>query len=515
MTHVRLLCTNHSAFVLAVLALPLACPRGHAQQFVLFDATFTFTKEDADNSKPSKSHYYVRGKMLNTDRPKDWVKPVDYRNGTVHIRAEVIEKPAGGAPTTWTLCYIPNKGQKAGYGCTGTEVYKEKGVYERDVKMTSFWQNDNIVWEEGIKEMHLVMKDDSGGSGHAHKRTDPEKFFPTKMRITMIQVAKGSTYDPKLVPNLPAKDDSKPGKAAGDQWADGDFTIGPPYTNAPELTVKDGVPRGVVTQFVMNSEDSKVYPGIAKRQPGVVPYKRKVWVYVPKQYVPGTAAPFVIAQDGGGYVKTLIPALDTLIHEKRIPVIAAILIDSGGGDAQGSQRGLEYDTVSDVYTGFVETEVLPRAAKEAGVKFTTDPDGRATMGGSSGGACAFTMAWFRPDLYHRVLTYSGTYVNQQSPVNPKSPHGAWEYHENLIPKSDAKPLRVWLEVSENDNGSKRDEASLHNWVMANQRMAAALKAKGYHYRYVFAKGAGHTDGKVTRQTLPEALEWLWRGYKKQ
>jgi enterochelin esterase-like enzyme len=412
----------------------------------------------------------------------------------------VIEKPEGGAPTTWTLCYIPNKGQKAGYGCTGTDIYREKGVYEKEVKMTSFWQNDNIVWEDGIKEIHLVIKDDSGGNGHAHKRPDPEKFFPTKMRITMIQVAAGSKYDPKLVADL---------------FADGDSSIGPPYKDAPELTVKDGVPRGVVTPFVMNSEDSKIYPGIARRQPGVVPYKRKVWVYVPKQYIADTAVPFIVAQDGGGYVKTLIPALDTLIHEKRIPVMAAILIDSGGGDAQGSQRGLEYDTVSDVYANFVETEVLPRAAKEAGVKFTSDPDGRATMGGSSGGAAAFTMSWFRPDLYRRVLTYSGTYVNQQSPANPKSPHGAWEFHENLIPKSDAKPLRVWLEVSENDNGSKRDEASLHNWVLANQRMAAALKAKGYHYRYVFAKGAGHTDGRVTRQTLPEALEWLWEGYPKK
>ena len=119
------------------------------------------------------------------------------------------------------------------------------------------------------------------------------------------------------------------------------------------------------------------------------------------------------------------------------------------------------------------------------------------------------------DLHtNRVLTYSGTYVNQQSPADPKSPHGAWEYHETLIPKGDAKPLWVWLEVGENDNGSKRDEASLHNWVMANQRMAAALKAKGYHYRYVFAKGAGHTDGRVTRQTLPGALEWLWQDYPK-
>ena len=205
MTPVRLLGTNRAVCALAGMALLLSAPRGSAQQFVLFDVTFTFTKEDADNSKPSQSHYYVRGKTLNADRPKDWVKPVDYRNGTVHIRAEVIEKPAGGAPTTWTLCYIPNKGQKNGYGCTGTEVYREKGVYERDVKMTSFWQNDSIVWSEGIKEMHLVMKDDSGGSGHAHKRADAEKFFPTKMRITMIQVAAGSTYDPTLVPNLPAK----------------------------------------------------------------------------------------------------------------------------------------------------------------------------------------------------------------------------------------------------------------------------------------------------------------------
>jgi iron(III)-enterobactin esterase len=296
-----------------------------------------------------------------------------------------------------------------------------------------------------------------------------------------------------------------------DWFADGEETIGPEYADATELTVKEGAPRGTVHEFTMDSHDSKIYPGIAKRQPGVVPYQRKVWVYVPKQYQPG-AAPFVVAQDGGGYLKSLVPALDTLIHEKRVPVMLAVFINSGGGDAQGSQRGLEYDTVSDVYANFVETEVLPRAAKEAGVVFTKDPEGRATMGGSSGGAAAFTMAWFRPDLYHRVLTYSGTYVNQQSPPNPQSPHGAWEYHEHLVPQSDAKPIRIWLEVSENDNGSKRDEASLHNWVMANQRMAAALKAKGYHYRYVFAKAAGHTDGRVTRHTLPAALEWLWHGY---
>jgi enterochelin esterase family protein len=190
----------------------------------------------------------------------------------------------------------------------------------------------------------------------------------------------------------------------------------------------------------------------------------------------------------------------------------AILINSGGGDSKGSERGLEYDTVSDRYSAFVETEVLPRVAKEANVAFTKDPEGRATMGGSSGGAAAFTMAWFRPDLYHKVLTYSGTYVDQQSPMNPQSPHGAWEYHEHWIAKSEPKPLRIWLEVGDNDNGSKKSEESLHNWVMANDRMAAALKAKGYHYRYEFAVGAGHVDRKVVNQTLPEALIWLWRGY---
>jgi enterochelin esterase family protein len=300
---------------------------------------------------------------------------------------------------------------------------------------------------------------------------------------------------------------------APDPKADGEFTIGPKYADAPEVKPKEGTPRGDLHEFTMDSADSKIYPGIAKGKTGVVPYKRKVCVYVPKQYVAGTEAPFIIAQDGLGYKGVLPPVLDTMIAEKRLPVMIAIMINSGGGDAQGSERGLEYDTVSGLYTDFIETEVLPKIAKDYNIKFTKDPQGRATMGGSSGGSCAFTMGWFHPELYGRVLTYSGTYVNQQSPKNPQSPHGAWEYHEHLIPQSDAKPLRIWLEVSENDNGANRDEASLHNWVLANQRMAAALKAKGYHYQYVYALGAKHTDGRVTRQTLPEALAWLWAGYQ--
>lgn len=175
----------------------LAAAVGQAEQFTLIDVTFTYTKADADNSTPSKSHYYVKGDAINPARPKNWTSPVDYRNGTVHLRTEVLEKPAGGANTTWTMCYIPNRGTQSpgGYGCTGSVVYQEPGVYEQDVPMTAFWQNDRIVWEEGIKQIDLVIKDGSGGRGHAHFRPDPERYFPTKVRITMVQVAAGSKYD--------------------------------------------------------------------------------------------------------------------------------------------------------------------------------------------------------------------------------------------------------------------------------------------------------------------------------
>ncbi len=180
-----------------------------ADQFVLFDASFTFTKDDADNSKPSPSHYYVRDKLMNAERPRDWSRPVDYRNGTAHVRLEVVEKPEGGEATTWSVCYIPNKGRDKGYGCFNTPVYEQAGIYEKDIDMTKFWQNDSIVWGEGIKEMHLVIKDNSGGSGHAHKRRDHEKFFPTKVRMTVIQVSAGSKYDASLVPNLSPADNDK------------------------------------------------------------------------------------------------------------------------------------------------------------------------------------------------------------------------------------------------------------------------------------------------------------------
>ena len=291
---------------------------------------------------------------------------------------------------------------------------------------------------------------------------------------------------------------------------DGNFRISPPYTDAPELTARADVPKGSVSDFVMESTDSKIYPGIEKTHPGVItPYHRHVRVYIPHQYVPGTPAAFLVSQDA--MTQDIMPTvLDNMIADHRLPPIVAIFISSGGNDAQGSQRGLEYDALSPWYAQYIEWEVLPRITHDYGVTFTKNPDQRMTMGGSSGGACAFTMAWYRPDLYHRVLTYSGTYVNQQWPPDPANLHGAWEYHEHLIPQSKRKPIRLWMEVGANDLRPNDPESTLHNWPFANYRMAQELTKKGYHYQFVWADNARHVDGGVVRQTLPAALEYVWK-----
>ena len=311
--------------------------------------------------------------------------------------------------------------------------------------------------------------------------------------------------------------------------ADGNFILGPTHTPAAEMADQSGVPQGALIEFTMSSADSRIYPGIV-RDPGTFgtadpndpatmvvttshpgPYTRKVTVYVPKQYVAGMVAPFLVGADGPD--KMLFTALNGLIAEHKVPVMIAISIGNGSGDAQGSERGLEYDTMSGKYAEFVEKEVLPRVEAEAHVKLTKDPDGRATTGGSSGGSCALIMAWYHPEWYHRVLTYSGTYVNQQWPHNAETPHGAWGFHESLIPKSAKKPIRLWMEVGDRDNfNSNALRDGMHDWVVANEQMAKVLAAKGYHYQFVFAQNAGHVDRTVREQTLPEALEYLWQGY---
>jgi iron(III)-enterobactin esterase len=311
---------------------------------------------------------------------------------------------------------------------------------------------------------------------------------------------------------------------------DGNFIIGPTHPPAPESVEQSDVPHGKVVEFTMSSADSKLYPGIARdkgtfgtpdpHDPATLivttshpaPYTRKVAVYVPAGYVAGTVMPFLVGADGPD--RLLFTVLDNLIAEHKIPPMVAISVGNGGGDAQGSERGLEYDTLSGRYAEFIETEVLPRVEQEAGVTLTHDPEARAAMGGSSGGAVSLIMAWYHPEWYHRVLAYSGTWINQQWPHSPDTPHGAWGFVDNLIPNSPRKPLRLWLEVGDRDllnPNVMRD--GMHDWVLANEKMAAVLAEKGYPYQFVFARNAVHVDHATKAQTLPEALEYLWRDYQ--
>jgi iron(III)-enterobactin esterase len=339
-------------------------------------------------------------------------------------------------------------------------------------------------------------------------------------------------------PPPPTRDPNTPGYVKATTLADGaipaadaygNFVIGPTYNPAPEMTGDPAVLEGTVHNFTMESTDSKIYPGIRREQgtfgtpdpnnpakldvttSAPAPYTRRVAVYVPKQYVPGTIAPFIVGADGPDPL--LFKAVDSLIAKKRIPVMIAISIGNGSGDAQGSQRGLEYDTMSGQYAQFVETEVLPLVEKQYNVKLTRDPNARVTTGCSSGAAAAMSMAWYRNDLYHRVLSYSGTFVNQQYPYNPDTPGGAWEYHRTLIPRSPVKPIRIWMHVGDRDllnPNVMRDD--MHDWVLANQHMAKVLADKGYKYQFVFARDSGHCDRNVKLQTLPNALEFVWKDY---
>jgi enterochelin esterase family protein len=353
-------------------------------------------------------------------------------------------------------------------------------------------------------------------------------------------------------------DASTPGLTDPGTEGDGDRTIGPTYMNAPETLVQPGVPKGTVISFML--PPGTIYPKAPTRN---------VRVYVPAQYVAGTPAPLMVVQDGMdsfyGFEPLLSTTFDNLINAKMVPPVVLVFPDNGGGDGVGSERGLEYDTVSGLYAEWADTELLPAAEQataqqlpKQAVTFTHDPQGRGTVGGSSGGAAAFSMAWWHPDLFTRVLTFSGTFVNQV-PTDSPFPHGCWVYHDvdpwsgdagpnGLIVQScqpasgfvgDSepgpcdtplsptlcqaagactwnttvnRPLRMWLEAGQNDDNANDPPSTYRNFLLANQRMAAALEMRGYHYHYDYALGATHTDGRVMHQTAPEAMVWLWRGY---
>lgn len=317
-----------------------------------------------------------------------------------------------------------------------------------------------------------------------------------------------------------------------DSRGNGRHRIGPDYRLDPDLTDL-GNPKGKLFEFTMRLADSSIFRGddatLDARKP--VRQERKIFVYIPAAYQDGTQAPILVTLDGPSRLNLVRNALDNLTiaqsPERRLPAFIAIAVENGGDDGKGSQRGLEYDTMSDRFARFINDEVLPSVLENAEIRaayprlaFTEDPWGKAVMGCSSGGAAALTIGWFRPDLFRRLITYSGTFVDQQdddAPEEAEYPLGAWEYHSSmkLIENSEKKPLRIFTHVAENDLRAKDPEETYHNWVMANERTADALEAKGYDYRYVFSRATKHCDQKVFEHTLADTLVWMWRGYEAQ
>lgn len=307
----------------------------------------------------------------------------------------------------------------------------------------------------------------------------------------------------------------------------GNFEIGPEYTTDPDLT-DQGNPQGKLFEFSMPLAESQIFRGddTTLDRSKTIRTERKIFVYVPAAYVDGTPASILVMHDGPSNLNLVRNALDNLTisdnPERKLPPFVAISVENGGDDSKGSQRGLEYDTMSDRLARFINDEVLPAVenlpelrAAYPNFSISDDPWQRGAMGCSSGGAAALSMGWFRPDLFRRLITYSGTFVDQQDDDAPEEqdyPLGAWEYHSSmkLIETSDPQPLRIFTHVAEFDLRPDDPEETYHNWVMANERTAAALAAKGYDYRYVFSRESRHCDGRVFQATLADTLVWMWR-----
>ena len=319
----------------------------------------------------------------------------------------------------------------------------------------------------------------------------------------------------------------------------GSFTIGPTYTVDPALTDL-GAAKGRRFTFMMPLADSRIFRGNDYTlTPDTKPVnkERQITVYVPAAYRDGQAAPVLVVHDGpgpgtgrlGAWFDLIANAQDNLTGARdparRLPTFVTVAVQNGGNDAKSSQRGLEYDTLSDREARFIHDEVLAAVERNAEIRaafprfrLTRDPDARAVAGCSSGGAAALTMGWFRPDWFRRIIAYSGTFVDQQDDdaVEEKAyPYGAWEYHSNLklIENSPRKPLRIFHHVSEQDLRYEDPEETQHNWVTAGKRTAEALAKKSYPYRFVFSLASSHCDPNVVGATLADTLVWTWAGLR--
>lgn len=262
------------------------------------------------------------------------------------------------------------------------------------------------------------------------------------------------------------------------------------YKLGPDSERQEGVPVGKVTNYTW--DESKVYPGT----------KRSYSVYVPQQYDGSTPAALMVFQDGGSYLNEkghfrATVVMDNLIHKKQMPVTIGVFINPGevpaaeAGAAPRRNRSYEYDRVSEDYAKFLLEEILPEVSKT--VKITDDPELRGSCGISSGGICAFSVAWYRPDSFRRVISHVGSFANIQ---------GGHVYHA-LIRKTEKKPLRIFLQEGSNDLDNH-----FGNWPLANQQMAKSLEFKKYDYKFEYGDG-GH-NGKHGGALLPDTFRWLFR-----
>jgi enterochelin esterase family protein len=262
------------------------------------------------------------------------------------------------------------------------------------------------------------------------------------------------------------------------------------YKLGPDSMRQEGVPQGSATKDVWRS---KVF----------LETVRDYWVYVPKQYDGNKPACVMVFQDGQAYVKEdgdfRVPVVfDNLIHKGEMPVTVGIFINPGrlvappaDDPKKASNRSFEYDTLSDQYARFLLEEILPEVGKR--YKLTEDPECRAICGISSGGICAFTVAWQRPDAFRKVLSHVGSFTNIRGR----------HVYPSLIRSAPAKPIRVFLQ-----DGDKDLDNAWGNWWLANLEMDAALKFKQYDYKFV--GGTGGHSGKHGGAILPDSLRWLWR-----
>lgn len=268
------------------------------------------------------------------------------------------------------------------------------------------------------------------------------------------------------------------------------------YKIGPLAEVNPAVPHGKVTQ--MPPLESKIYPGTT----------RDWWVYVPAQYNASKPACLMVFQDGHDYVKAdgnwRVPTVfDNLIASGDMPVTIAVFINPGNDVTKNpkpqnawrvTNRSIEYDTLGDTYTKFLLEEVIPLVAKD--YKLTDDPDGWAISGASSGGICSFTVTWERPDKFHKVYSTIGSFTNIRG-------GNAYPY---LIRLTERKPIKIFLQDGKND----LDNPYGH-WPLANEMMFAALTYM--HYDVKFVQGDGQHNSKHGGSIFPDAMKWLWSGYK--